>query len=680
MASLYHTALTQLKGVGAMRAQLFSKLGIQSVGALLRFYPRDYEDWSKPVSILSAPFNEVSIIKAQVVAPVTQVRAKGGMLLFKTTVTDGFRDLSLTFFNNKYIGNILKEGNTYLFKGKVGGTMLKREMLSPVIMKEEDAVSIKPVYPLTAGLSLNVFLKTVRQALDMLPEKVSDPIPEYIREKYNLCDLRTALFEVHFPSNEDALEKARRRLVFEELLILQLGIALLGNRQKSGNNYKIKNYEKEFYSFLPFEPTNAQKNAVSEMIEDMNDETAMCRLLQGDVGSGKTAVAAALCYCVYKSGYQSALMAPTEILAQQHYKSLSSLLSGTDAKVALLTSSVKGKERKRIIEKLACGEISLVIGTHALLTDDVVFNNLALVITDEQHRFGVNQRMKLNETGDHPHMLVMSATPIPRTLALMIYGDLSLSVLDELPKGRQKIETYAISSDKRERAYWYLRKHIDEGYQCYVICPLIEEGESDMASALEYREKLLQNKIFEGCKIETLHGKLKNKEKNEIMERFANGETDILVSTTVVEVGVDVPNAAIILIENAERYGLSQLHQLRGRVGRGNVKSTCILVSDAQNDEAISRMKVMVTSTDGFKIAEEDLRLRGPGNFFGNQQHGLPKMKIADIKADMETLRNAQNCAQEILNQDFELKNEEYKSLKGEIRLLFDSVGEYGLN
>lgn len=680
MASLYHTALTQLKGVGAMRAQLFSKLGIQSVGALLRFYPRDYEDWSAPVSISAAPFNEISIIKAQVVSPVTQVRAKGGMLLFKTVVSDGVRDLNLTFFNNKYIGNILKEGKTYLFRGKVGGTFLKREMLSPVIMKEEDAVSIKPIYPLTAGLSLNVFLNAVRQALDMLPEKVIDPIPSYIREKYSLCDLKTALFEIHFPSSNESLEKARKRLVFEELLILQLGIALLGDRKKSGNNYKIENCENEFYSFLPFEPTNAQKRAVSEMLSDMKQETAMCRLLQGDVGSGKTAVAAALCYCVYKSGLQSALMAPTEILAQQHYNSLTSLLSGTNAKVALLTSSVKGKERKRVIEGLMSGEITLVIGTHALLTDDVVFKDLALVITDEQHRFGVNQRMKLNEKGNHPHMLVMSATPIPRTLALMIYGDLSLSVLDELPKGRQKIETYAITSDKRQRAYGYLRKHIDEGYQCYIICPLIEEGESDMASVEEYKEKLEKNKIFSGCKVETLHGKLKNKEKNEIMERFSKGETDILVSTTVVEVGVDVPNAAIILIENSERYGLSQLHQLRGRVGRGKVKSTCILISDAQNEEALSRMRIMVSSCDGFKIAEEDLRLRGPGNFFGNQQHGLPKMKIADIKADMETLKNAQVCAQEILNSDITLSKEENKSLKGEIRLLFDNVGEYGLN
>ena len=680
MASLYRMDLSQLKGVGAKTAELFSKLGLQSVGALLRFYPRDYENWSELTPIAAAPYGEVSIVRGEVVVPVETTRLSGGRILCKTVVTDGETDLVLTFFNNKYIPNQLRVGKNYLFRGKIGGTFFHREMVAPQIMREGAEIPIRPVYPQTEGLRSSTIARAVEQALALLPDPLEDPIPEKIRRQYSLCDLRSALFMIHAPKNIDEIEKARRRLVFEELLCLKLGIAQLGSENKVKSNYRIRSAQEDFYRLLPFAPTGAQRRCVAEMIEDMQSGSAMNRLLQGDVGSGKTAVAAALCYCVAKSGYQSALMAPTEILAQQHYASLTKTLEGSGVRAALLTGSVKGKARRELLASLDAGEIDLLIGTHALLTEDVAFKNLALVITDEQHRFGVTQRLRLQEKGEHPHTLIMSATPIPRTLALMIYGDLALSVLDEMPPGRQTIATYAVGSDKRERAFAYLRKHIDEGYQCYIICPLIEEGESDMASVEEYEALLRESPAFSGVRIGALHGRMKNDEKNAVMTAFSRGEIDLLVSTTVVEVGVDVPNAVIILIENAERYGLSQLHQLRGRVGRGKAKSTCILITDAQNEETAARMKIMCQTNNGFTIAEEDLRLRGPGNFFGNEQHGLPKLKIADLKTNMETLSDVQNCARAILEKDPALALYEHRMLRSEIRLLFTKVGGYGIS
>ena len=430
---------------------------------------------------------------------------------------------------------------------------------------------------------------------------------------------------------------------------------------------------------LPFAPTNAQRRSVEEALRDMAGEVPMNRLLQGDVGSGKTAVAAALCYSTAKNGLQRALMAPTEILAQQHYKSLTELL-GSEMNIVLLTSSVKGKAREEVLRQLQSGEADLAVGTNALITENVVFRHLALIITDEQHRFGVEQRARLAGKGEAPHTLVMSATPIPRTLALMIYGDLDISILDELPPGRQPIDTYHIDSSKRTRALRYLRKHIDQGRQCYIICPLVEEGESDMASVTEYCEKLRKEKIFEGCSVGMLHGRMKPAEKEAVMSAFVRGETDILVSTTVVEVGVDVPNAVIILIENAERYGLSQLHQLRGRVGRGKYASACILISDAQNEEAVRRLSVMCRTQSGFEIADEDLKLRGPGDFFGNRQHGLPELHVADMNADMNVLRYAQREAAALIREDPALEAPAHRGLKGQVKLLFGSVWESGMN
>ena len=481
----------------------------------------------------------------------------------------------------------------------------------------------------------------------------------------------------------ESKEIAKKRLVFEELFTLQLGLLELKYRKKQETSLPpFIDYSNEFFQLLPFAPTGAQKRAISEAMADMTNpknRKPMSRLVQGDVGSGKTAVAAALCYSVIKNGVQAALMAPTEILAQQHHASISNILKDTGISVGLLTGSVTPAKKRKLLEQLQDGSIKMVIGTHALISETVAFQNLGLVITDEQHRFGVAQRSLLAEKGNHPHMLVMSATPIPRTLALIIYGDLDISVLDELPPGRQTIETYAISSRKRARALQYIRTHLDAGQQAYIICPLVEESTNDMASVVQYANAL-QTETFPDKVIGILHGKMKPKEKDTVMTAFAKGEIDVLVSTTVVEVGVDVPNAVIILIENAERYGLSQLHQLRGRVGRGTMKSTCILVSDAQNEEAVARLKILCSTSDGFRIADEDLRLRGPGDFFGEKQHGLPDLKIANMAEDMEVLKEAQSAARHVLSCDPKLEQPEHRGLKGQVKRLFSVFGGQGFH
>lgn len=676
MASLFNMDIKTLKGVGEKRAALFHKLGVDTVGALLRLYPRTYEDWSTPVSIGSAPLNEVVVVRGTVLSAPREQRIRKGMTLYKTQVTDGVQDMTLTYFNNPYVQTMLREGETYRFRGKMTGTFTRREMTAPDFAPDEGCAPIVPVYPQTVGLSSRQIGSAVRSAFQLLPELLRDPLPDSMRQSHQLCQLRFALENVHFPGSMELLQIARRRLVFEELLVLQLGLLSIKSRSRVENRLRLERDDSEaFYRLLPFVPTNAQKRAVSEAMADMMGQAPMSRLIQGDVGSGKTAVAAALCYCVIQNGMQAALMAPTEVLARQHEKSLSGMLSQAGIQTALLTGSMTAKQKRLVKEGLASGEIQLVIGTHALLTEEVTFQRLGLVVTDEQHRFGVAQRAALAQKGENPHLLVMSATPIPRTLALMIFGDLDISILDELPPGRQKIETFAITSDKRERAFGYVKKHLDRGLQGYMICPLIEEGVSDMASVTEYREMLEQG-AFSQYRIGVLHGRMKPREKDAVMAQFSAGELDLLVSTTVVEVGVDVPNAVIILIENAERYGLSQLHQLRGRVGRGTEKSTCILVSDAQNPEALARLRVMCQTSDGFRIADEDLKLRGPGDFFGSRQHGLPQLSIADMAQDIQVLKTAQKEAQRILREDPELEQPEHRGLRGERRQLFEKVGE----
>lgn len=673
MPSLFEMDITGLKGVGEKRAKLFRRLGAPTVGDLLRLYPRAYEDWSSPLPISQAPVNELCVIRATVLHRPTEHRVKGGLLLYKVSVTDGDNDCELTFFNNRYIPNLLKAGETYLFRGKMTGTLLRRQMASPEFVSQEKSQAIRPVYPATAGLSSRQIAAAVQEALKLLPETVHDPLPLSLRQKHRLCHLGYALEHIHFPTGEEDLETAKYRLIFEEFLVLQLGLMQMKNGRHCENRHPITNvFPEGFARLLPYALTGAQRRAITEAVADMAGDSPMNRLVQGDVGSGKTAVAAALCWAVIQSGMQAAFMAPTEILAAQHYASLSKLLEPAGIRCALLTGSVKGRERRAILTGLESGELPLVFGTHALLGEQVTFHDLGLVITDEQHRFGVGQRGALAQKGASPHLLVMSATPIPRTLALMIYGDLDLSVLDELPPGRRKIETYLIDSAKRQRAFGYVKKHLAQGRQGYLICPHITGDDSELMSIEEYA--VLVRAAFPTERIEILHGRLKSAEKERAMAAFAAGEAQLLVATTVVEVGVDVPNAVIMMIENAERYGLSQLHQLRGRIGRGQHQSTCILVSDAQNEETLRRLRLFRDTADGFRIAEADLKLRGPGDFFGQRQHGLPQLKIADMSGDMRVLKAAQICAKE-LTEGNALAGEEYRGLRAEIHQLFARTG-----
>lgn len=666
------TNIQYLKGVGEKRAKILGKLGIFTVGDLLRFYPREYTDWSNVTSIAAAPFDEPCCIKATVDHKPRGAKVSKAMTVYKTVATDGESLLNITIFNSKYTAESLEAGKEYLFYGKVGGNFHRREMSSPLIEKAESGQRIHSIYHLTAGINSKYIEKLIRQVFSQDDNYFTDCLPQSLRDKLCLMEINKAIRELHLPTNADMLNEARRRVIFEELFIFQLGLMKLKGNRKETTPVAISNdYTDEFKRLLPFKMTGAQDRAVSESIRQMTSGITMNRLLQGDVGSGKTAVAAALIYTVVKNGYQCAFMAPTEILAQQHFRTCQNFFKNTDIHAELLTGSVTAANKRVIKQRLKDGETQLIIGTHALIQDDVEFNSLGLVITDEQHRFGVKHRAALSKKGTNPHTLVMSATPIPRTLALMLYGDLDVSVLDELPPGRQPIETYYVTGKLRARAFTYVKKHLDEGRQGYVVCPLVEEGDEDIAAAESYAENLSKG-FFNGYKVGLLHGKMKPKQKDEVMSRFVSGEIQLLIATTVIEVGVDVPNAVIMVIENAERFGLSQLHQLRGRIGRGHYKSTCILISDAKTDGVKKRMEIMTKTTDGFKIADEDLKMRGPGDFFGARQHGLPNMKMASL-TDSELLTEAHRFASALLADDPELKKEESKNLNEAIYSLFHS-------
>lgn len=676
----FSTDIKYVKGVGDAKKEKFKKLGICTVRDLLYNFPRDYEDWSKITPIMDAPFGEQCCVRATVTNAPTGIKTKNGTMLFKASATDGRGILMLTFFNNKYVVNQLFENEEYLFFGKINQNIIGgREMLSPRFTKVSGNDKIHPIYRQTENLTTRNIETITVNAFSMLKGSIEDTLPEYLILKYRLMPLEEALYNMHFPQSEDKFAGAKRRLIFEELLNLQLGLFYLRGKSRKCTCVQISNdYTSEFFSYLPYTLTNAQIRCINECMEDMHGNNPMNRLLQGDVGSGKTSVAAALIYNTVKNGYQCALMVPTEVLAEQHSKSLSKIFKGR-INIALLTGSVKASQKKLIKQGLADGSIDLVVGTHAIISDDVEFKKLGFVITDEQHRFGVNQRTALAKKGMNPHTLVMSATPIPRTLGLIIYGDLDISVIDELPKGRQPIETYCVTSDYHERLYKFIKKRLDEGRQGYIICPLVEEGETDLKPAQEYAEYLQKN-IFTDYSLGVLHGKMKPKSKEAVMKQFASGEIQLLVATVVVEVGIDVPNAAIMLIENAERFGLSQLHQLRGRIGRGQFKSTCVLVSDAQNEDSTKRLKVMCRTNDGFKIAEEDLKQRGPGDFLGSRQHGLPEMKIANIITDTKILYAAQKQAQDIILADPEFELPEHKNIKKSVMRMFDRFGDVGIN
>ncbi len=662
-----------LKGVGEKRAKTLNNLGIDTVGALLRYYPRCYENFSDIKRIDECSFEEKICIKARIISPITEQYIRKNMTIFRFNVFDGSSAMTVTIFNNKYLANKLNEGSTYLFFGKITGTAYKPQMSSPEIREIENG-GIRPVYPASFAVSSATIEKLMLNALLC---EIPETLPQSIIENYGLCDLKFALKNIHFPYSSEALETAKKRLVFEELFVLQTGLMLLKGKRKIKTDCVISlDYTDEFLSLLPFDLTHAQTRAINECVFDMKSGYAMNRLIEGDVGSGKTAVATALMYITARNGLQSALMAPTEVLATQHYHTVSSMLYGTGINVCLLTGSTTKKQKAEIKEKIISKEFDIVIGTHAIITEDTVFNNLGLVITDEQHRFGVAQRYALSSKGNKPHTLVMSATPIPRTLGLIIYGDLDLSVIDEYPKGRQVIETYCVESSLHKRIYTFIKKHLDEGRQGYIVCPLVEENEEiPIKSAEEYFEELSGGE-FKNYRLGLLHGKLKPKEKDKIMSDFAKGEIDLLISTTVIEVGIDVPNAAIMVIENAERFGLSQLHQLRGRIGRGQYKSTCILVSDSKGENTKRRLDVIKNNRDGFKIADEDLALRGPGDFLGNRQHGLPELKIADIFANRDTLKLCGMAAANVLENDPKLKKDENSLLRQEIIHLYKKLNE----
>ena len=668
-----------VKGVGEKRAALFSKLDVYTLYDLVHLFPRSYLDFSSPIPLKELKSGETVCVKAVVGCRVSKATLRQGMTVFKTVLTDGESTLHITIFNNRFLAERLEEGKEFLFLGKISYNRGDFEMTNPIVEQVNSPVLLRPVYPLTATLSNKIVESAVKNALALYyKEERPDPIPDIIRRKFGLCHEQFALKNIHFPSCLKDAEVARKRLIFEELLVLQTGMLSLRKRNKEKTDIVIKNKTNSFISTLPFTLTGAQKRAVSDCVKDMESSVPMNRLLQGDVGSGKTVVAAALMYSAAKNGFQSALMAPTEVLAVQHFKTLSKMLP-SDIRLSLLTGSMTAKEKRAAKSKLALGETDIIIGTHALLTQDTVFSSLGFVVTDEQHRFGVRQRGLLGEKGKNVHVLVMSATPIPRTLSLIIYGDLDISVIDELPAGRQKIKTYFVDSSYRSRIYAFIKKHLDAGLQGYIVCPLVEENESELISAERYA-KGLSEKAFAGYRVGLLHGKMKPKEKNSVMKSFADGEIQLLVSTTVIEVGIDVPNAALMVIENAERFGLSTLHQLRGRVGRGSVQSSCILISDAEGESAKRRLQVMCKTTDGFKIADEDLRMRGPGDFFGSRQHGLPELRIAGMLEDMVTLNQTKQAAQMIFDRDPLFEKEENKYLKDSIDRLFKKAGQNALN
>ena len=673
--------VSDLKGVGAKRVEQYDKLGVRSVGDLLNFYPRAYEDWTSVEKIENLKEGGTYCIRATLGTSVSNSVLWGGRVLSRATVFDDTGRLNLVWFNNRFISQMLAYGGEYFFFGKLTGGNYGVQMLSPAFAPVDKGAGIHPVYRSTAGLPSKTISSAVEQSLKLLPEQVNDPIPEVMRKKYALCGLKQALCDIHFPKTREALEAARQRLITEELLVLNLGMrSLKGQSREASGVHITDDYSAEFETLLPFEMTGAQKRAIADCIADITRGGApMNRLVQGDVGAGKTAVAASVCYTAAKNGFQAAFMAPTEILARQHYDNLSRLLSNTDVRVALLTGSMKESEKKRVRADLAAGDIDLVIGTHALINDKTEFHRLGLAVTDEQHRFGVAQRAALLGKGENPHLMVMSATPIPRTLGLIIFGDLDISVIDELPPSRKPVKTVLRGVSDRPKIYRFIKSEIAAGRQAFIVCPLIEEGELDnVASAEEYAENLMR-KDFADIPVAVVHGKTKPDEKERIMSDFAANKYGLLVATTVIEVGVDVPNASVMVIENAERFGLSQLHQLRGRVGRGQFQSYCVLISDVRNSVTTDRLRVMCETNDGFKIADEDLKMRGPGDFFGERQHGLPQMAIADF-ADTKALELSQRIADDILFTYHDLRNDELRLLKAEVDRLFRRGGQNTLN
>ena len=667
--------VTLLKGVGPSRAKQFANLGIFTLEDLICHFPRAYEDRTRFLTISQLEADVPGCFRAMVMNTPRAAHIRKGLDITKVQVADTTGRLNLTFFNQKYVADQLRYGEEYYFYGTVSGDYGGFSMASPSFEAlDSPAVTTRrvlPLYPLTAGLSNTAMLKAVRQALAVCdpPEEI---LPAAIREQYGILPAERAYDAIHEPASMEEAEQAKKRLIFEEFFVFSAGLSLMRAARKEKKTPAYQNLSLQpFYDSLPFALTGAQNRAISEILEDFQKGTPMNRLVQGDVGSGKTMVAAAAAYLAAKNGKQTALMAPTEILAQQHYESLCRLFKPLGISAALLTGSMTQKEKRLTRERLEAGEVDLVIGTHALITESTVFRDLGLVIADEQHRFGVAQRSKLSEKGQDPHLLVMSATPIPRTLALLMYGDLEVSILDERPPGREDVDTFLVGESYRTRINRFIRKHVAEGHQCFVVCPAVEENEELGVKAAAVWADTLQKTVFPDLRISLLHGQMKGAEKEAVMQDFAEGKADVLVATTVIEVGVDVPNATLMVIEDADRFGLSQLHQLRGRVGRGRAKSYCIMTTHNRNPETLQRLKALCKTTDGFKIAEEDLRLRGPGDFFCSRQSGLPVFRVADLSMDLATLKQAQQASARWIDTQGTLDTPEGKALRRRISALF---------
>ena len=683
MPAELHTTLTPdtpvryLKGVGPKTAERFEKLGILTLSDLLCHYPRRYLDFSKPYSIAEAPADTECVVKAEVFAKPGGRILPGGRRMERITAGDDVSSLEITWFNNPYAAQKLELGQEYYFQGIVTGGMLRRQMVNPQVRTDAQVKSspFEAVYPQTEGLTSSAIAKCVRQLLPHA-ELLPDPLPPEMLKKYRLLSKADAVRAIHCPATEEEAFAARRRLIYEELLVLQLGIGRMKNHGAASTGAPMKKADASpFWESLPFSPTGAQRRAVEEILTDMSGETSMNRLLQGDVGSGKTLVAAAAIWACIRAGYQAALLAPTEILASQHAENLNRLLSPFGMRVALLTGGMKAAARRTTLAAIRDDEADLIVGTHAILSEGVEFARLGLAVVDEQHRFGVRQRGLLAEKAANPHLLVMSATPIPRTLGLLMYGDLDISILDELPPGRKPVKTRCITGKKRADLYGFLDREIGSGRQAYIVCPAIEDaGGSGLNAVKSYYEDIAKAYLPDR-RVGLMHGRLKPKEKAEVMDDFKSGRLDALVSTTVIEVGVDVPNATVMVIENAERYGLSALHQLRGRVGRGAAESWCFLVSDNASESVQKRLKFLCSTSDGFAVAQYDLETRGPGDFFGSRQHGLPTLQIADLMNDTRTLHAAQSEAVALLAEDPLLERPEHALLARQVEQMFDKAG-----
>ncbi len=680
MENILSKEIQYIKGVGPNRAKLLNKLGIFNLEDLITYYPRTYEDRNKPTKIAEVQDNKEVLIEAIATSRLEEIRTRNKKIkIYKLIVKDETGTATITWFNQSYLKNIFKIGQTYKFFGKAKRIGSKIEINSPVYdikEKTKNTGRIIPIYPLTYNLSQNTIRQIIENGLEMVSNKLEETLPQYLINEYNLYDINNAINLIHFPRNFEDFINARKRLVFEELLSMQLALLSLKSKyqkQEKGVTFNKQIHMSDVINKLPFKLTKAQLKVLEEIDNDMESNKSMNRLLQGDVGSGKTVVSIIASYKAVKSGYQVAIMAPTAILASQHLESFKQILEQFGIRCELLISSITKKKKQEILERLENGDIDILIGTHAILEENVVFKNLGLVVTDEQHRFGVKQRTTIVQKGQNPDVLVMTATPIPRTLALILYGDLDISIIDELPPNRKKIDTFAVRKSLTERINNFIKKQIEEGRQAYIVCPLVEENEELNLKSVETLFETYKNETFKEYNVEILHGKMKSKEKDQIMENFKNGKIDILISTTVIEVGVNVPNASIMVVENAERFGLAQLHQLRGRVGRGEYQSYCILKYEGNSKVINERMKVMQNTNDGFIISEKDLELRGSGEFFGTKQHGLPEFKIANLFEDIDILKKVQNVANTIIKEDSNLEKKENEKLKIIVKKKFNN-------